>query len=302
MNRTRRNLRTLRAGMYDSVMGAFAAAGIPWKDCFWQDGGDSILVLVDGKVPKGAFAGQFLRKLRAALCAHNETHPPEEQINLRLALHAGEVAYDDHGVNGPAIIHASRLRDAPRLREALAASPGALAVIASEWFYGEVIRHDPAYEPSSYRRVPVDVKETNDFGWIHLPGHELPPDDRPEDQLERKDDLAATTTEPEIEPERPVFVVQPLRKGSQRFFEVLEALEEIACMRNEHTRSEVVEELRFSGAIKYFPNRRSHIVNILRTCTDFEDGVLHLAETIVRYEATDSEPLKRLLSLLASRL
>jgi hypothetical protein len=302
MNRTRENLGTLRAGMYDSVMGAFAEADIPWEDCFRQDGGDSILVLVDGKVPKGAFAGKLLRALRAALCAHNEKHDPEEQIKLRLALHAGEVTYDDHGVNGPAIIHASRLRDAPRLKEALADSSGSLAVIASEWFYGEVIRHKPDYEPKAYRRVPVDVKETNDFGWIRLPGHELPPDDEPEDQLERKDDPPPRKAEPEVDPDQPVFIAVPLRPGDPRFFQVIDALEEIACMRNDLMRAEVVDALRFSGMIKTFQSRRAHIASILRTCTDFDDGVFLLAKAIVDYEANDSEPLRRFLSLLASRL
>ena len=299
MDRTRENLGTLRAGMYDSVMGAFAEADIPWEDCFRQDGGDSILVLVDGKVPKGAFAGKLLKALLAALCAHNEKHDLEEQIRLRMALHAGEVAYDDHGVNGPAIIHASRLRDAPTLKQALADSSGTLAVIASEWFYGEVIRHNPDYEPKAYRRVPVDVKETNDFGWIHLPGHELPSDD----QLTRKADPLATPDKTAfVEPEQPVFVVLPLRPGTQRFFQVIDALEEIACMRSEHTRDEVVQELQFSGMIRYHPGRRAHIMSILRTCTDFEDGVLQLAKVIVDYESNGSDPLKRLLSLLASRL
>jgi effector-associated domain 2 (EAD2)-containing protein len=299
MNRTRPNLGVLRAGMYDSVRGAFAEAGIPWEECFRQDGGDSILVLVDSLVPKGAFAGELLRALLAALCAHNEKHDPEEQIMLRMALHAGEVAYDDHGVNGPAIIHASRLRDAPALKQAQAESSGALAVIASEWFYEDVIRHNPAYEPTAYQQVPVQVKETNTVGWIRLPGQEP----QAEDHLARKADPLAKPDQPEfVEPEQPVFVVLPLRPGTQRFFEVIDALEQIACMRGEHTRAEVVEALSFSGNIRYHPSRRAHIMSILRSCTDFEDGVLQLAKVIVDYESNGSDPLKRLLSLLASRL
>lgn len=300
MDRIRPNLGALRAGMYESVMGAFAESGIPWDECFRQDGGDSILALVPGDVPKGAFAGTLPRVLLAGLRAHNESHPPEEQIKLRMALHAGEVTYDDHGVNGQAIIHASRLRDAPRLKQALADSPGALAVIASEWFYEEVIKHDPDFEPKAYRRVPVDVKELSGYGWIHLPGHELPSDD----QLAQQDDAVPVYQQEPVyvEPERPAFVVLPLRPGTQRFYQVINALEDIACMRNEHTRAEVVEELRFSGMIKYFPGRRAHITSILRTCTDFDDGVLQLANVIVNYESQDSAPLTRLLELLTSEL
>ena len=59
-----------------------------------------------------------------------------------------------------AINHAFRLAEAPALRSALDASPGALALIVSDWLFGEVVRHHPAAEPGSYRKVQVVVKET----------------------------------------------------------------------------------------------------------------------------------------------
>src|SRR5271165_3876442 len=103
-----------------------------------------------------------------ALRAHNDSHPREEQIRLRMALHAGEVNYDEHGVTAASINLAFRLLEARELKAALASSPGVLAVIASPWFYEEVVRHSTA-NVGEYRRVRVTVKETSTIGWICLP-------------------------------------------------------------------------------------------------------------------------------------
>ena len=86
-----------------------------------------------------------------------------------MALHAGEVHYDEHGVTAAAVNLAFRLLDAAALKAALASSPGVLAVIASSWFFEEVVRHSGA--AAAYRPVEVAVKETTTTGWICLPDH-----------------------------------------------------------------------------------------------------------------------------------
>jgi hypothetical protein len=283
MDRTRPNYVALRAGMYTSVQQAFAEAEIPWAECFQQDVGDSILVLAPSTVPKGAFAGALPRALVAALDAHNAAHPPEERIMLRLALHAGEVTFDEYGgVAAPAVIHACRLLNAQQLKDALAGSPGALAMIVSDWFYTDVIRHRSDYAPEEYRRFEVDVKETSGVGWIRVPGHEWPPVEGP---------VVVTTEQPISDRAMP-------KPASPEFYDVVAALEDIPCMQNEHTRSLVVDQLWFSGTIRYFPARRAHITSILRTALDFHGGVLELVQVISNMESSDSIPLKRLLSLL----
>jgi len=289
MDRTRPNYVALRAGMYASVEHAFDESGIPWAECFQQDVGDSILVLAPPTIPKGAFAGPLPTALRAALCAHNEAHPPEEQIQLRLALHAGEVTYDRYGVAAQAIIHACRLLNAQQLKDELASSSATLAMIVSDWFYTDVIRHHPEHEPDAYRRVKVAVKETSSLGWIRLPGHELPPEPAPPPEHAMPSAVFTAS---------PVLVVPILRPASPQFYEVVDALEEIPCMQNEHTRSQVVDQLRFAGMIRYFASRRAHVTSILRTCLDFEDGVVQLCTVISQQESRESAPLQRLLKLL----
>ena len=102
-------------------------------------------------------------------------------MRLRLALHGGEVSHDAYGVTGTAITLAFRLLDAGPLRQALAGSQGVLAVIASAWFYEEVIRHTGGCDPARWRRVQVTVKETREDGWISLPDAPYP--DQPDADL-----------------------------------------------------------------------------------------------------------------------
>src|SRR5216683_2374732 len=102
----------VRDGMYLALRQAFDGAGIPWAGCDQGDGGDGVLVLVPPEVPKGLFVDSLPDELARALRAHNGAHDAEEQIRLRMALHAGEINYDDHGMTGAAINLAFRLLDA----------------------------------------------------------------------------------------------------------------------------------------------------------------------------------------------
>ena len=167
--RTNRDQVAVRDGLYRVMREAFGRAGISWDDCGREDRGDGVFVLVPAEVPKGLLAESLPSALVTALGAHNGTHPGPERIRLRMALHAGEVHYDEHGVTAAAVNLAFRLLDAGGLKAALASSPGVLAVIASSWFFEEVVRHSAA--AAAYRPVEVAVKETTTTGWICLPDH-----------------------------------------------------------------------------------------------------------------------------------
>jgi hypothetical protein len=175
--RTNPNQVAVREGLYRSVMQAFATAGISWEDCDQEDRGDSVFCLHTPDEHKGRFVESLPPALAKAVRLHNGTHSAEEQIRLRMALHAGEINYDDHGATGAAINMAFRLLEAPPLKDALAESPGVLAVIVSSWFFDEVVRHSRVADAATYRRITVSVKETTVPAWICLPDHPYPPDD-----------------------------------------------------------------------------------------------------------------------------
>jgi CheY-like chemotaxis protein len=164
--RTNRNQVAIRGGLYRAMRMSFDQAGIPWSDRDHEDRGDGMLILVGSEAPKSLFVESLPSALAGALRVHNSAHPELERIRLRMALHAGEVNFDEHGVTAASINLTFRLLESDPVKEALAESSSVLAVITSSWFFDEVVRHSTA--DAGYRRVPVAVKETTTTGWICL--------------------------------------------------------------------------------------------------------------------------------------
>ena len=170
--RTNADQVTVRDGLYRVMQDAFSHAGIAWENCDHEDRGDGVFVLVPAEVPKGLLVEELPSALVTALHVHNDQRRGLERIRMRMALHAGEVRYDEHGVTGAAVNMAFRLLEASDLKAVLASSPDVLAVIASSWFFEEVVRHGDA--AAGYHRVEVVVKETATTGWICLPEYAGP--------------------------------------------------------------------------------------------------------------------------------
>jgi hypothetical protein len=169
LRRTNLDQVAIRRGLYEALRSAFDRSGVSWARCDHEDRGDGVLVLVPPEVPKSLLVSLLPPELAAALREHNQTHDARTQIQLRMAVHAGEIQYDGHGKTGIALNLAFRLLAADALKRALAKSSGVLAVIASEWFYDEVIVNTPSSDPDSFQQVHVSVKETATTAWISLP-------------------------------------------------------------------------------------------------------------------------------------
>jgi NACHT domain len=217
-NRRRTNSHQLsaRAGLYRSVRQAFMRSGIRWDKCYHEDRGDGLFVLIPPDVPKNRLVARFPGELAAAVAEHNHQSAHQEaRIRLRLAVHAGEVSYDGHGVTGAALNLAFRLLDAAPLKAALRRSPGVLALIASDWLFDEVVRHDETAAPRTYRRTRVALKETDTTAWFCLPDHPFPPIDEA-DLGTRPDCLAKTGWHDE---ERLEHAVRRLAQAVQKQWE-----------------------------------------------------------------------------------
>jgi len=160
----------VRRGLYRALQDAFVAAGIPWEGCRREDRGDGVLILAPAHLPKALFVERLPEPLAATLAEHNKHHPPIEQIRLRLALHAGEILEDEHGVTASSITHTFRILDAADVKAAFVESGGVLAVIGSSWFFDEVIRQSDWSEVDSYAPVEVSNKETVTRAWIRVVG------------------------------------------------------------------------------------------------------------------------------------
>ncbi|KDN19196.1 hypothetical protein [Amycolatopsis rifamycinica] len=165
----------VRSGLYQAVEEALTASGVQWQGCHRSDLGDGVLVLAPGAYPKAVFGERVPQELARNLFAHNSAHIAEEQIRLRMALHAGEITRDAYGFTGSSIIHTFRLLDSRAVKDALSISDGDIAVITSNWFYEEVIRHIQLGDPGSYTSVFAAVKETTTRAWLHIPALDASP-------------------------------------------------------------------------------------------------------------------------------
>ncbi|WP_053720015.1 substrate-binding domain-containing protein [Saccharothrix sp. NRRL B-16348] len=159
----------IRRGLYAALEAAFDDSGLDWAASRHEDRGDGVLVLVPPDVPKSRVVDGLPHALLGELRRYNATRNEDARIRLRMAITAGEVQHDEHGVVGDEVTLAFRLLDSRPLRDALARSTALFALIVSDRFYADVVRPDPALAPDSFRPVDVEVKEVHGRAWLHVP-------------------------------------------------------------------------------------------------------------------------------------
>ena len=108
-NPTDSNRITVRDGLYQMLAKALHGAGINWDICYHEDRGDGAMILVPVSVAKILFSELLPGQLAEELRRYNQQHPEQEQIRLRMALHAGEVFFDNNGITSNDVNTAFRL-------------------------------------------------------------------------------------------------------------------------------------------------------------------------------------------------
>jgi hypothetical protein len=160
----------VRSGLYRIIEKAFDAVGVPWRACHREDRGDGVLVVVPAPYATEPLISPLADRVRAGLRRHNKLSSEAAQIRLRMALHAGHVHFDEHGVAGQTLVHAFRLLEAPAFKSAFAATRCELGFVVSDRLYDDVIRHGPGLiDPDLYDAINVSVKETEARAWVHFP-------------------------------------------------------------------------------------------------------------------------------------
>lgn len=168
----------LRNTVYQIMKDAGEACGVPWDGCRVEDRGDGLVLIAPPEVGVESLLAPLTAHALAALRWHNKMASRAAQLRLRMAVHAGFVHFDDHGAAGKAVIHLFRLLEAPALKTAFAAHGGDFVLIVSDYLYQEIIQDGPGLlEPTAFRDIPVEVKETHGRGWMWLPSrrHDGPP-------------------------------------------------------------------------------------------------------------------------------
>jgi vacuolar-type H+-ATPase subunit E/Vma4 len=163
--------RHLHEELYDLMRKAFDGSGIPWAECFSEDRGDGILVIVPPDISARGIIDALPDRLASLVRRHNHVSCPAAAFQLRAAAHIGPVSYDGYGLVGSDVNLLFRLLEARPLRRELAASGAELALGVSDYMYrSTVCRYPSLVNADAFRAARVQVKGTRTRAWIYLPG------------------------------------------------------------------------------------------------------------------------------------
>jgi hypothetical protein len=159
----------VRNSMYQILKSSAAGSDIEWPPAVWlKDRGDGVVLVLDFDLAHRVMES-FVEHVYADLRRHNAVSSDIAKISLRMAVHAGFVVRDDHGLTGEAFVHLTRLLDGPAFKESLAAHGSALGVLASEHIYDAVVRPGRGLiDPEAFSKLAIVNKETVAEAWLRL--------------------------------------------------------------------------------------------------------------------------------------
>lgn len=159
----------LRETHYRIIDNASRNVGLPEEICHREDRGDGILMIAPPCVSAELLLDPFVSHVRAGVRRHNRLASAPARIQLKMAVHAGQVHFDAHGVSGQALIHLFRLLEAREVKKAVDTTGATFALTASQRLYEDVVRHQPGLiDASVYQPITIALKETRAPAWIWL--------------------------------------------------------------------------------------------------------------------------------------
>ncbi|MFT7869959.1 MULTISPECIES: effector-associated domain 2-containing protein [Amycolatopsis] len=242
-------------GFWKLMRAAFADTGIPWDTLFRENTGDGVMIHLPSEVAKADLVAELPDRMLAELRRYNEVHAEAANVRLRVALHAGEVYQGSDGTISDANSFAFRLLDAAEVKKALKDSNALVALVVSNTFYKDVVRADPAADAASYRRIPIENKETKTEAWLRLLG-------------------AVTNGLP---------VPAPASTATPDFPALVAALLAVPCVRKTESRQlllEVFPRREIAELVPYHAEDRLHVIALARTCQRFAGGLADLLTAI----------------------
>lgn len=242
-------------GFWRVLRTSFAEVGVPWDVLFMENTGDGAMIQLPAQVAKADLVAQLPDRLLAELRRYNAVHADGASVQLRVALHAGEVYEGSHGTISDATSYTFRLLDAAEAKNALKQSGAALALIVSDPFYQDVVRADPAADADSYRQIPVSVKETRTEAWLRL--------------------LGAVTNGFSLR------VSRPSTPGD--FPALVDALLAVPCVRRADSRRLLLDlfpRREIADIVPYHAEDRLHVIALAKTCLRFDSGLADLLDAV----------------------
>ncbi|TMR40176.1 effector-associated domain 2-containing protein [Actinomadura geliboluensis] len=281
----------VRKAMYEGLDRSLAGAGLRLDDCYHEDRGDGVMVVLPAHVRTELLLTAVVDRLRAEVRHHNAAASEAALMRLRVAVNVGEAESDGRGIVSTALTHAFRLLDAAPLKEAVAAAETGIALIVSRRVYDDVVRHGRGLvDPGDYYPVEVRVKETSDEAWVRVPGG------RP---------VRPAGGTPAVPESRIGFEVPPgpAEVPLPALFRVVDGLLEIPRLRAERGRDQVVAalSLEIAGAVPRSAEARADLFAIVQTCLDYSGGLQQLLQAIQGFVG-ESMAVRRLERTIAQSL
>jgi class 3 adenylate cyclase len=163
--------RYLHEKLYDYLRIAFDSSSIPWQDCFSEDRGDGVLIVVPPEISFKGLIHPVPERLRSLIRRHNHVSRESAAIQLRVVTHIGPVEHDGHGFVGTDINFAFRMLEARPVKRILAASGAELCLAISDFVYHSLVcRYPSLLHPDTFRSVRFQTKNTRARAWTYLPG------------------------------------------------------------------------------------------------------------------------------------
>jgi hypothetical protein len=165
-----------RETLTNAIHTAIRAAKTTIAELVIEDRGDGMILLIPASVSKVDILDPLIPRLTELIQEHNAAVAPPRRIQLRVAVHAGEVHRDTHGWVGSDLNTACRLVNGLPLYQKLQRAPATdLALIVSDLIYQGVIRHCyRSIDPSDYTPVHITAKETSTVAWLYEPNPPIP--------------------------------------------------------------------------------------------------------------------------------
>jgi hypothetical protein len=158
-----------RETLYHLIEDACDAIGVCWDGWYSEDRGDGVVALSPPALNIETLVDQFAAYVRAGIACHNKVLTASARLRVRMAIDAGYVFADAHGIAGNAVIRLCRTLNAPAVKTRLDQHPSDFALIVADHLYHEVVSYCPGQvDAAAFRPVSIDAKETHTQAWISL--------------------------------------------------------------------------------------------------------------------------------------
>ncbi|TDD75421.1 LuxR C-terminal-related transcriptional regulator [Actinomadura rubrisoli] len=161
----------LRKSMYIVLDEALRKSDGLREHSYFEDRGDGVLIVIPPDTSTDTVLSRIPELMAEGLHTHNRFASEAAKLRLRIAVHAGHVFADGHGLSGHALIMLFRMLDAPEFKRAFAERDCDLGLITSETVFNEVVRHGVGIlDEADFTGITVLVKDSSFHAWARWPG------------------------------------------------------------------------------------------------------------------------------------